>query len=445
MLTILGTKHTFCDSVSRRNFLRIGALGAGLTLADLLHVKAARASAAPARKRSAKSAILIWLGGGPSHIDTYDLKPDAPAEYRGELKPIKTKVPGFDICELMPLQAQLTDKLALVRSCASASPDSGHNDAEVTTGYCQRINFTEQHPSMGSVISKLREGSTGGIPPYVNLRPPSIFPNGPVTSGAVGVQPGFLGMAHRPFTPLGPDLDNLRPARGVNTQRVKDRRTLLSRFDKLRRDIDASGAMRGLDAFTGQAFEMVASGAVRKALDLSQEEPRIRDRYRGLEPFLTARRLVETGVGCVTLSFGLWDTHSANFPTLKQQLPLLDRGIANLIQDLHDRGLENDVVTLVCGEMGRTPRINTRESPGRDHWPAALSVLAAGGGLKMGQVIGATDAHAEHPVGRPYSMSQILSTVYHALGIDPSQTLPNKTGRPVYLLDDREPVAPLMG
>jgi len=443
MLKILGKKHKFCDGISRRSFLKIGAFGAGLTLADLLQLKAAGASAAPTGRPSAKSAILIWLPGGPSHIDMYDMKPDAPAEFRGPFKPIKTRVPGFDICELMPLQAQIADKLALIRSCAT-SRDVGHNDAEVTTGYNLAINQTEHHPSMGSVISKLRGGMTGGIPPYVNLR------DGPVIAldGPIGVEPGFLGMAHRPFTPRGPDLANLRPATGVTMDRVNDRRSLLARFDSLRRDIDASGAMRAVDDFNGRAFEMVASGAMRKALDLSQEEPRSRDRYQGLEPFLTARRLVEAGVGCVTLAFGGWDTHKDNFPILKKQLPLLDRGVAHLIQDIHDRGMENDVVTLMCGEMGRTPKITFgfgAEFPGRDHWPAAMSALVAGGGLRMGQVIGATDARAERPAGRPYSVSQVLSTVYSALGIDPSQTFRNGAGRPVYLLDDREPVAELIG
>jgi hypothetical protein len=441
MLTISGPRHQFCDGVSRRNFLQVGALGAGLTLADLLRARAPGAEASPTPRPSAKSAILIWLNGGPSHIDMYDLKPDAPAEFRGEFKPIQTKVPGFDICELMPLQAKIADQLALLRSCA-VREDNGHNDAEVTTGFCRRINLTEHHPSMGSVISKLRAGNREGIPPYVNLR------DGPVVNldGPIGIEPGFLGMAHRPFTPRGPDLENLRLARGVNREQLHDRKALLADFDCLRRDLDANGAMQALDAFTGRAFDIVASGAARQALDLSLEEPKSRERYRGVEQFLTARRLVEAGVGCVTMWYGSWDTHAGNFTQLRKQLPLLDRGFANLVQDLQERGLGNDVVTLMCGEMGRTPRINVKpESPGRDHWTEAMSAVVAGGGLKMGQVIGTTTARAERPKERPYWISQVLSTVYHALGIDPSRTLPNEAGRPMYLLDDREPVSELIG
>jgi uncharacterized protein (DUF1501 family) len=229
-------------------------------------------------------------------------------------------------------------------------------------------------------------------------------------------------------------------------EQVEDRKALLGHLDSLRRDLDASGNMRALDSFAGRAFEMVSSGAVRQALDLSREGAAARERYRGVEQFLTARRLVEAGVGCVTMWFGTWDTHGNNFPSLKQQLPLLDRGFANLVRDLHERGLADDVVTVLCGEMGRTPRINFKsESPGRDHWTEAMSVVVAGGGLAMGQVIGSTSARAEHRKERPYWMSQVLSTVYHALGIDPSLTLADASGRPMYLLDDRQPVAELLG
>jgi len=436
MLTILGDAHKFCDGICRRNFLKIGALGAGLTLADLLRLQAAGASA---DRPAAKSAILIWLYGGPSHIDMYDLKPQAPVEFRSDFKPIQSNVPGIDICEHLPLQARLFDKLALIRSC-TVSADTGHNDVEVTTGFNRNINLAEHHPAMGSVISKLRSDRSGGTPPYVNLRLDSTI----AMDGPYGVAPGFLGAAHRPYTPRGTDLDNLRLANDVSMERLNDRKALLSHFDSIRRDIDADGAIRGLDAFTARAFDMVTAGAVRKALDLSQEAPRTRDRYRGAEQFLTARRLVEAGVGCVTLSISGWDTHGENFTKLKKELlPVLDRGFANLIQDLHDRGLENDVVTLLSGEMGRTPRIN-QKSAGRDHWVDAMSVVVAGGGLKMGQVIGATNARAEHPKERPYRVAQVLSTVYHALGIDPSVTFPNAAGRPMYLLDDREPVAELL-
>lgn len=437
MFTILGGSHRFCDGVSRRDFLKVGAFGAGVTLANLLNGRAA-AAASPSRRP--RSAILIWLYGGPSHIDMYDLKPEAPAEFRGEFRPIATALPGASICEHLPLQARIFDKVALLRSC-TVSADTGHNDVEVTTGFNRTLNLREHHPSMGSVISKLRGGNTDGIPPYVNLRTdPRIALDGPY-----GVEPGFLGMAHRPYSPGGPDVDNLRLPGGVGMERLNDRKALLSGFDTFRRDLDSSGTARGLDAFTARAFDMVTTGTVRKALDLAQEEPRSRERYRGVEQFLTARRLVEAGVGCVTLSISGWDTHGANFTKLKKDLlPALDRGFSNLIQDLHDRGMQDDVVTLLCGEMGRTPRINQKNA-GRDHWIEAMSVVVAGGGLKMGQVIGATDARAERSKERPYRMAQVLSTIYQVLGIDPSLTLPNASGRPMYLLDDREPVKELLG
>jgi uncharacterized protein (DUF1501 family) len=229
----------------------------------------------------------------------------------------------------------------------------------------------------------------------------------------------------------------------VDVSRQDDRKTLLANFDGLRRDLDATGTMKGMDAFTSRAFEMVASGAVRRALDLNREEPRTRDRYRGIEQFLTARRLIEAGVGCVTLAIGGWDTHSSNFKTLRQQLPQVDRGIANLIQDLHDRGMENDVVTVMWGEFGRTPKVNGSDG-GRDHWSPVMSALVAGGGLKMGQAIGSSSARGEYPKDRKFTPANLLATMYRALGIDPSQTFPDASGRPMYILDDREPIPELL-
>jgi uncharacterized protein (DUF1501 family) len=225
--------------------------------------------------------------------------------------------------------------------------------------------------------------------------------------------------------------------------RLDDRKSLLSTFDSVRRDVDASGTMKGIDSFNGRAFDMVVSGTVRRALDLTREDPRSRDRYRGVEQFLTARRLIEAGVGCVTLAYGGWDTHGSNFKTLKQQLPMLDRGVANLIQDLHDRGMERDVVTVMWGEFGRTPKVNGTDA-GRDHWSPAMSALVAGGGLKMGQAIGSTSARGEYPRDRRYTPPQLLSSLYQAVGIDPSMTFPDGSGRPMYILDEREPVTELL-
>jgi hypothetical protein len=424
MLTLWGKRQRFCDGLSRRNFLKIGAFGAGLTLAEVLRSRALAGSSS-----SNKSAIMIFLPGGPPHLDMYDLKPDAPKEFRGEFKPIATNVPGVQICELFPRQAKMWDKLAVVRSVVAVEE---HSDALVMTGYSENTNRTAHHPSFGSVVSKLRGGSAGDIPPYVSLRGMSV-----------GTEPGYLGVAHRPFTPDGQGLRNLQLAGGVNMSRMDDRKTLLSRFDDVRREIDATGTMKGIDSFTSRAFDMIASGAVRKALDLSREEPRSRDRYKGIEQFLTARRLIEAGVGCITLAIGGWDTHSSNFKTMRRQLPEVDRGVANLIQDLHDRGLEKDVVTVMWGEFGRTPKVNTSDG-GRDHWAPVMSALVAGGGLKMGQAVGTTSARAEYPKDRPYAVSQVLSTLYGAMGIDPSQTFPNGSGRPMYILDDREPVRELV-
>ncbi|HEV3203102.1 MAG TPA: DUF1501 domain-containing protein [Gemmataceae bacterium] len=422
MITLWGTRQRYCDGISRRGFLKIGAFGAGLTLAEMLKAKALAGSSAPT-----KSAIMIYLPGGPSHLDMYDLKPNAPAEYRGEFKPISTNVAGVQICEHMPLQAKIMDKLAVIRSIVSVDE---HSDSLVMTGYSENQNRIAHHPSFGSVVSKLRGTDNADIPPFISLRGMSI-----------GQEPGYLGVAHRAFTPSGPGLENLRLAGGINGDRMENRKTLLASFDTARREIDASGTMKGLDAFTTRAFDMIASGAVRKALDLTREDPRIRDRYKGAEQFLTARRLIEAGAGCVTLAIGGWDTHGDNFKTLKRQLPDVDRGIANLIQDLHCRGMENDVVTVMWGEFGRTPKING--GAGRDHWAPVMSALVAGGGLRMGQAIGSTSARGEYPKDQPYKAANVLSTLYRAIGIDPAMTFPNGSGRPVYILDDRETVKEL--
>jgi hypothetical protein len=424
MLTIWGDKQRYCDGINRRNFLQIGAFGAGLTLADVLRVRAAQEP----RRTTNKSAIMIYLPGGPSHMDMWDLKPDAPKEFRGEFRPIATNVPGIQICEHMPLQARMFDKLAVIRSLVSIEE---HSDSLVMTGYSENTNRTAQHPCFGSVMSKLRGGSD--VPPFVSLR----------GGGSPGTEPGYLGVAHRPFAPSGPGLDNLRLANGTNAGQMDDRKSLLGQFDTVRRDIDASGTMKGMDSFTGRAFDMIASGVVRQALDLKNEDPKTRDRYKGIEQFLTARRLVEAGVGCVTLHYGGWDTHSSNFKELKRMLPNLDRGIANLVSDLHDRGMEDDVVTVVWGEFGRTPKINNSDA-GRDHWAPVMSALVAGGGLKMGQAVGASSARGEYAKDRPYQAPHLLSTLYHVMGIDPSYTFLNGAGRPMYILDDRATVSELL-
>jgi hypothetical protein len=428
MFTIWGKSQGFCDGVNRRNFLKIGAFGAGLSLADMLRLQA-NASENPANRPAptrAKSAIMIYLPGGPSHMDMYDLKPEAPVEFRGEFHPIQTNVTGVQICEHFPMQAQMWDKLACIRSIISVDE---HSDSLVMTGKSQRENMTANHPSFGSVVSRVRAGSDSDMPAFVSLR-----------GMARGTEPGFLGISHRPFSPTGPGVENLRPLQNVSHERMSDRRQMMESFDNVQRDLDASVA--GLDAFTARAFDMIASGGVRNALDLTHESANIRQRYRGVEQFLTARRLVEAGVGCVTLSIGGWDTHGQNFQQLRRQLPEVDRGVANLVQDLHDRGLLNDVVVVMWGEFGRTPRINM--NAGRDHWAPVMSAMVAGGGLRMGQAIGASTARGERPQDSPYRVPQVLSTLYCAIGIDPARTFPNGAGRPVHIVEDRTPVRELV-
>lgn len=310
----------------------------------------------------------------------------------------------------------------------------GHSDVETNTGYGGGVN--PRHPSVGAVLSKIRSGTNQGMPPFVSLR-----------GMTQGLEPAYLGVAHRAFSPTGPGMDNLRLVEGITAERVKDRQDLLAGFDTLRRDLDGKGGMDGMDSFTARALDMVLSGSARKAFDLEAEDARVRDRYKGVEKFLLARRLVEAGVGFVTLSVGDWDTHERNFTTLRKLLPLVDAGVANLVQDLHDRGMADDVVTIMWGEFGRGPKVggeNKNWPDGRSHWPDAMSVLVAGGGLKMGQMVGATSARAEFPVDRRYYVPQVLATLYQAMGIDPAMTFPDSTGRPTHLLDQRDPVVELL-
>jgi hypothetical protein len=294
MLTFWGAKERYCDRLSRRSFLKIGAFGGALSLAELLRLRTQASSGAA----KVKSVIMVYLGGGPSHIDTYDLKPGAPVEYRGEFRPIASNVPGMHLCELFPMQAALGDKLAVIRSLVG-TPE--HSDSGVTTGYTEAVNRTAHHPSIGAVLSRLRSAAEAGVPPFVTL---------PTRNGTVwepvGDYPGYLGIAHRAFTPQGQGLQDLvRPA-SVDAGRMNARRSLLTGFDSLRRDLDTAGVVEGMDAYTARAFDMVTSGAVRQALDLSREHVRVIERYnahdrnfftQGGDKFLLARRLVEARTG----------------------------------------------------------------------------------------------------------------------------------------------------
>jgi len=435
MLTISGPQSRLCDGLSRRQFLKVGALAVGgLTMADVLR---ARAESAGSRH---KAIIMVYLNGGPSHMDLYDLKPDAPVEYRGEFRPIRTNVPGFDICELMPKQARIADKLAIIRNMQFRQ--QGHTSPELYTGF-----LNSNRPAIGSVVSKLRRdaGIIDAMPPHVALG----------DANHIG-RPGFLGIAHQAYLP-GSRGGDLGLTSGTSVEQLNDRRTLLGTFDNLRRDLDnARGTLAGMDAFTTQALEMVVSNRARDAFDIRREPDRIRDLYgRGTE-YLLARRLVEAGVPVVTLTprnpspgpmcNGEWDHHDHIFRCLRTVVPQLDQSIHALVTDLHERGLSDDVAVVVWGEMGRTPRVGTQQGTvaGRDHWPQSGFALMAGGGLQMGQVIGATDPRGERPRGRPYTPQNVLATLYHVLGIDPVTTLSDHQGRPVYLLDDREKVAELV-
>ncbi|WP_020470049.1 DUF1501 domain-containing protein [Zavarzinella formosa] len=454
MLTISGRSRRFCDGIGRREFLKIGAFGGAFNLTDLLRGES------PAASKPRKAAIHIVLGGGPPHLDMWDMKPDAPAEIRGEFKPIPTNVPGVQICELMPKLARMWDKLAVIRSISSTS---GHDDAEISTGYNETKARAVGYPSFGAVVSKLNGPGRNGVPPFVSLRP-KLWAGNPAFD--FGNEPGYLGSAHRAFTPDGPgtaitnefpkSVQNrvaLRPPEGVSLDRIADRRTMLTAFDNMRRDADTSG----MDAITSRAFEIITSDVLRNALDLDKESQAVRDRYgrnfyydfpgRQWEvnygaQALAARRLVEAGAGCVTIGFNNWDTHENNFRHLRRQLPPLDSAVSSLVGDLHDRGMAKDVVVVVWGEFGRSPVIN--KTAGRDHWGPVMSALVAGGGLKMGQAIGTTDAKGERATSRRYKVPNVLSTLYHAMGIDTAQTLPSPTGRPMYLLDERDKVAELL-
>ncbi|HVX64672.1 MAG TPA: DUF1501 domain-containing protein [Pirellulales bacterium] len=462
MLTIWGKPRRFCDSLSRRDFLHVGLLGGALTLPDLLRLRATAAAAGGTRQ---KSVIMVCLNGGPSHMDMYDLKPAAPAELRGEFKPIATNVPGFDLSELMPLQARIADKLAVVRSMQWPL-DDGHHLHLVFSGFSR----TAARPSFGAVVSRVQydRGWPHPLPPYVSM---AQFPTHPVLVGHE--EPSYLGKAHRPFVPYqagalvngqinytGPgagDVKNLTLTDGVSRERLTTRTTLLGALDNLRRDIDAQGELAGMDAFTLRALDMISSSRVREAFDIHREPAEIQARYGGdieyqYDPdqrrcwegskFLLARRLVEAGVPVVTLAVGVWDTHVDHFRYQRDNVPLLDRSLHALITDLHERGLDQDVAVVVCGEMGRTPRVN--KNAGRDHWPSAGFALFAGGGLRMGQAVGATDARGERPQTRPYGPQNILATLYHVLGIDPALTFLDHAGRPRYVLDDQEKIAELV-
>ena len=449
MLTLYakGSSSRFCDGVSRRNFLKIGALGlGGLSLPQLL-----RAESQSGIRNSHKAVIMVFLPGGPSHQDMFDLKMDAPSEIRGEFKPIATKVPGVQICEHLPLLAKLANRYTLIRSMVGA--EDNHYAVQCLTGRHARNSPPGGWPCMGSVLSKLYGPADRSMPPFVGLAPKMGH-----TPWSDNGQSGFLGVGHAPFQPnKGGGKDDMT-LNGLTLDRLSDRKQLLASFDQFRRDIDATGMMDGIDAFNQQAFGILTSSKLLEALDVEKEDRKIRERYgkgdpknrddgapKLMEHMLTARRLVEAGARCVTLAFSRWDHHGDNFGALRQDLPLLDQGLSALLTDLRERGLEKDVSVVVWGEFGRTPTIN--KDGGRDHWPRVSIAMLAGGGMRHGQVIGATDRLGGEASERPVQFGEVFATLYHSLGIDVNKvTVPDLSGRPQFLVDKGlQPMRELVG
>ena len=445
MLTINGRGHRLCDNVSRRDVLRVGALGmGGLSLPSLL-----RAERQAGIRGSHKSVIMIYMVGAPPHQDMYDLKMDAPAEVRGEFTPIETSVPGIRICEHMPRMAQIMDKCVPLRS-VHGSPNGLHDSFICYTGHTTQNQPPGGWPSIGSVVSRLLGPTNQPVPPFIGLAPDAGHP----PYGSPG-HPGFLGIGHAAFRPSGPAGKDM-VLNGISEDRLRHRSSLLAAFDKMRRDIDASETLVGFDMIHQQALDILTSSKLADALDVSKEDPAVRERYgkgdpkcfgdgapRNPDHFLAALRLVAAGARVVTLNFGRWDFHSDNFSGAKNtHLPIFDRSLATLIEDIHERGMENDVAVIAWGEFGRTPRVNNKA--GRDHWPAVGGGLIAGGGFRTGQVIGATDRLGASIADRPIHFGEVHATLHRFLGIDLETKLNDLSGRPQYVIDGHQPMRELI-
>lgn len=448
MLTIYGARQRFCDGISRREFLRIGGLAlGGMSLPGILHAET-QSTGRPAARLSHRAIIMVYLPGGPPHLDMVDLKPDAPSEIRGPYKPIETKVSGIRICEHMPQVAGMMDKFAIIRSLVGARDEHASNLC--LSGYAIGENRQEQRPALGSVLSRLYGPVEPTVPPFVELIPKTA--HAPYSNPG---HPGFLGMQHASVRPDSQVMADMT-LKGISLERLAHRRRMLESVDQFRRRMDGGGRVEGMDAATQKAFDILTSDRLVKALDVTQEDPKLRDRYgRGSnaaitdagpdwnDQFLVARRLVEAGVRCVTLGFGGWDYHGIFSPNPGEQMKRLDQAVSALVQDLHDRGMEKEVSVVVWGDFGRTPRLN--KDGGRDHWPAVSFALLAGGGMRTGQVIGSTDRFAEQPDERPVHYRDVFATLYHCLGIDvETLTIPDATGRPTSLLEGHRPLPELV-
>ncbi|QDT79867.1 hypothetical protein Mal35_33360 [Gimesia maris] len=445
--------------VNRREFMRIGSLClGGLSLSQLL---ALRSEAGQPRQDT--SVILLFLHGGPSQLETYDLKPEAPSDYRSLFNPIATNVPGMDICELFPRQAKIADKFSLVRSLHH---DVGiHSDGGIIVLTGKRPSKLDpssgsksEHPDFGSVTSAVRGLSGKGTPPYVSI--PSKF---------YMVQPTYLGLQHGPFESTEPSSANYRPPSlklqaGLDGQHLVERRQLLRQIDRLRNDLDLNGDLAGNDKFRDLAFQMLTSPDAASSFEIDREPDSLRDRYgRNMwgQGCLLARRLAESGCGVVSLFFNTpkngqeftnWDDHILNAGRpghfakyMKVRLPYMDQALATLIEDIHERSLEKKIMVVAVGEFGRTPRLSSNNSgTGRNHWPQAYTALFSGGNLKMGQVVGATNSKAEYPTHSPCTPQDMLATIYQHLGIDFTQSLVDHQGRPIPILPHGKPIAELI-
>ena len=454
MLTLTGSRlSSFCDRVTRRSFLQVGGLFmGGMTLPQLLQAEPLSGqSSIQGSSARHRGAIMIYMPGGPPHQDMYDLKPDAPVEVRGEFDPIATSVPGIDICELMPRLAQRMERFSIIRSLVGS--DGAHASTLCVTGAPYGNKLPGGAPHFGSLVSAVRGQTHRAVPAVADLS--EIMQHGPYNIGG----PGFLGSAHQPFRPDGETRANML-LNETQAPRLDDRRALLTSFDRFRRETDARRRLGTLETHVDQALDVLTSSRVMQALDLDREDPKVRARYGTDDPqilpysnlgyralvsrFLVARRLIEAGVRCVTVSFADFDWHGANFVNGRKVLPVFDQAITALVDDLHDRGLSDDVSVVAWGEFGRTPRINP--AGGRDHWPQVSCALLAGGGMKTGQVIGSTNRLAESAQSRPVHYGEVLATLYHNLGIDlDTATVRDPAGRPRYLIDGHRPIPELVG
>jgi len=433
MLTLWSERRGDRDGISRRGFLRVGGLGfAGLALPDVL-----RARAASGQGSADGAVICLFLAGGPSHLETYDPKPDAPAEYRGPFRSIPTNVSGIRIGEILPRHARVADKFAIIRSCSHETPAHEGGKKRVLTGHVSRPGDEEtvmDLPPISAVVARQRGANRPGMPAAVSC-PPGVY----------YAKAAYLGRAYDAFECYAGNAPrDLALPRSMTLERLESRRELLKSLDGLRRDLDESRAMEGMDACDARAFEIVSGPAAREAFDIGREPQALRDKY-GQDwvgkACLQARRLVEAGVAFVTIGWAGWDDHDGLKDKISERAPILDQAVAALIEDLYSRGLDRKVTLMVLGEFGRTPKMSA--SGGRDHWPGAMSVLLSGGGMKMGQVIGATDPRGESPVDRRVAPEDILATIYSNLGIDPRTEFVNHAGRPIPILPGGTPIVEL--